>query len=135
MRALKTIRFNAFIIRYLYIHLKFKYVILKSKNTFSSFIYLWLLSFWGFSFFIFFFFFFFFFFYFFFIFYIWRKCWNHENFRLPVFNGFTRFRMSWTRFHVFIKCLRVCCRNFAATVKQKLMNRTAWNFTFSCNLI
>ena len=28
------------------------------------------------------------------IFYIRRKYWNRENFRLPVFNGFTRFGMS-----------------------------------------
>ena len=40
-----------------------------------------------------------------------KKYWLHENFRLPVFDRFTRFRMSWTRFDYFWKmsvCLCVC---------------------------
>ena len=33
--------------------------------------------------------------------YIRRKYWIRENFRLPVFDGFTCFEMSWTRFDHF----------------------------------
>ena len=35
--------------------------------------------------------------------YIKRKYWIRENFRLPVFDGFTCFEMSWTRFDHFWK--------------------------------
>ena len=33
--------------------------------------------------------------------YIRKKCWIRENFRLPVFDRFTCFEMSWTRFDHF----------------------------------
>ena len=40
-----------------------------------------------------------------------RKYWFRANFRFPVFDGFTCFGMSWTRFDYFWKmsvCLSVC---------------------------
>ena len=40
-----------------------------------------------------------------------RKYWFRANFRFPVFDGFTRFGMSWTRFDYFWKmcvCVSVC---------------------------
>ena len=42
--------------------------------------------------------------------YIRRKYWIRENFRLPVFDGFTCFEMSRTQFDNFYKyvCLSVC---------------------------
>ena len=43
--------------------------------------------------------------------YIRRKYWIRENFRHPVFNRFTCFGRSWTRFDHFLKmfvCLSVC---------------------------
>ena len=49
--------------------------------------------------------------------YIRKKYWNRENFWLLVFNGFTRFRMSWTRFHYFYK-MSVC-------VWQKICGRSS----------
>ena len=40
------------------------------------------------------------------IFYL-RKYWNHENFRLLIFDGFTHFVMSWVQLHYFYK-ISVC---------------------------
>ena len=37
-----------------------------------------------------------------------RKYWIRENFRLPVFDGFTCFEMSWTRQFFENVCLSVC---------------------------
>ena len=40
-----------------------------------------------------------------------KKYWCRVNFRFPVFGGFTRFGMSWTRFDYFWKmsvCVSVC---------------------------
>ena len=68
----------------------------------------------------------------------WRKYWFRANFRFPVFDGFTRFGMSWTRFDYFWKmsvslsvCLCVCDKNFVASVARELMNRISWNFIFN----
>ena len=38
-----------------------------------------------------------------------RKYWFRANFRFPVFDGFTRFGMSWTRFHYFWKISFCLC--------------------------
>ena len=51
-----------------------------------------------------------------------RKNWLRENFRFPVFDGFKRFGMSWSRFDYFWKkpvCLRVYGKNFVASLPQK----------------
>ena len=57
-------------------------------------------------------------------FYIRRKYWNHENFQLPIFNGFTRFRMSITRFYNFYQAcgwLQFCGRTRAKTNRWNCM--------------
>ena len=55
-----------------------------------------------------------------------RMYWFRANFLFPVFDGLTRFRMSWTRFDYFWKisvCMCVCDKNFVASVAQKLIDR------------
>ena len=62
-----------------------------------------------------------------------RKHWFRQNFRFPVFDGFIRFGISWSRFDYFWKmsvCLCVCDKNFVASVPQELMHRISWNFIF-----
>ena len=54
-----------------------------------------------------------------------EKDWNREKVLLPVFDGFTFFGMSWTRFDYFYK-ISVCL--------QKLMKENAWGYIFSCIL-
>ena len=44
------------------------------------------------------------------------KYWFWENFRLPVFDGFTRFEMFWTRFECFWKI----CVNLSMRMWQKI---------------
>ena len=58
-----------------------------------------------------------------------RKYWFGGNFRLPVFDRFTRFRMSWTRFDYF--CLSIWDKNFVASVARELLHGISWNFIFS----
>ena len=74
----------------------------------------------------------------------WRKYWFLENFRLSIFDGFMRLRMSWTRFDYFWKmsgclsvrlCMCVCDKNFTASVAQKLRNRISLNFILRVILI
>ena len=70
-----------------------------------------------------------------------KKYWFRANFPFPVFDGITRFGMSWTRFDYFWKmsvcvCVSVCVscvweKNFVPSVAQELMNRISWNFIFS----
>ena len=79
-----------------------------------------------------------------------RKYWFRKNIWLLVFDGFTRFGMSWTRFHYFWKmsvclslCLFVCLsvylsvclcdKNFVANVTQEQLHWISWNFI--CNII
>ena len=69
---------------------------------------------------------------FFIFFYInWIKYWFRKNFRFPVFDGFTRFRISWTRFDYFWKmsvCKCVCDKNFVASVSRELITKISLNF-------
>ena len=74
-----------------------------------------------------------------------RKYWFRANFRLPFFDRFTRFGMSWTRFDYFWKmsvcesvcvfiCVSVCVfvkKKFVASVARELMHSIIWNFIFS----
>ena len=69
-----------------------------------------------------------------------RKYWFRANFRFPVFDRFTRFGMSWTRFDYFWKmsvCLSVCVsvcvcdKNFVASVARELMHGISRNFILS----
>ena len=62
------------------------------------------------------------------IFYVRRKYWHQENFRLLIFDRFTRVMMSWTWFHYFYKksvCLCVwhkfCGHDSAKTDQQNLV--------------
>ena len=60
-----------------------------------------------------------------------RKHRFRANFRLPVFDEFTRFGMSWTRFDYFWKmsiCLCKGDKNFVVSVARKLLHRISWNF-------
>ena len=70
-----------------------------------------------------------------------RKYWFRAKFRFPVFDGFTRFGISWTRFNYFWKmsvclsvCLHVCDKNFVAKVTRELMHGISWNFIVSITL-
>ena len=66
-----------------------------------------------------------------------RKYWFRANFRFSVFDGFTRFGMSWTRFDYFWRmcvCLSVCVslcvcdKNFVTSVARDRINRILLNF-------
>ena len=64
-----------------------------------------------------------------------RKYWFRKNIWLLVFDGFTRFGMSWTGFDYFgiilmSVCLCVCKKRFVASVDRELIDRIAWNFIF-----
>ena len=61
-----------------------------------------------------------------------KKYWFRANFRLLVFDGFTRFGMSWKWIWLFLEnvCLFVSDKNFVACVAWKPMNRIPWNFIF-----
>ena len=58
-----------------------------------------------------------------------RKYWNPENFRLPFFHVFTRFRMFEPDFTIFTKCFSVCrsvCDiNFTAASAENLIDGIA----------
>ena len=71
-----------------------------------------------------------------------RKYSFRKKLRQPVFDKFTRFGMSWTRFDYFWKmsvCLSVCLsvrlcacdKNFVASVARELKHRISWNFIFN----
>ena len=62
-----------------------------------------------------------------------RKYWFCEIFRLPVFDGFTRFWDVLSKIWLFLEniCLCVCDKNFAASVVRELMHRISWNFISS----
>ena len=61
-----------------------------------------------------------------------RKYWFRANFRFPVFDGFTRFRMSWSRFDYFGKMSDCLCatKNILASIARELTTRISWKFTF-----
>ena len=57
-----------------------------------------------------------------------RKYWFRANIRFLVFDGLTRFGMSWTRIDYFSKkSVYVCDINFVASAARELMNRISWN--------
>ena len=59
-----------------------------------------------------------------------RKYWFRPNFRIPVFDGLTRFGMSWSRFEYIWKmsvcpsvCLCVCDKKFVPSVARELIHQ------------
>ena len=58
------------------------------------------------------------------IYYTRREYCNRENFRLPVFDGFSRLCLKYD-LTIYTKCLSVCDTNFVATLAQKLMTEIA----------
>ena len=60
-----------------------------------------------------------------FLYILYKKNWNCENFRLTVFDGFTLFGMSWTRFHYFYK---MSVHKFCGLASAKSNRRISMKF-------
>ena len=62
-----------------------------------------------------------------------KKYWFRENFRIPVFDGFTRFRVSWTRFDYFWKMSLCVWQKFCAKCNSRTNAQNFMKFYISCS--